>query len=630
MPTKFNTTGDRGLEATIPVNAPMDESFQAQGQASYTGASLGSALSALGSGDGSEALGTYSVEAADIIGSTAGYKREKERILQGLSSAQDKATVERYLQDLSRLRNGEIQGALSPQAAATRINSLTKSYINSNPSLALKFRTIHNGLMEDVQNVSGSTGKEIDPDMEAVNNINKTAVERGWTPTQVINYNRMEAVGKVQVEEFAAKARLGLSTQADFSRIMLTASGAKYQEIAANMSAAAKNPNFQGVSWFAELSTAKGQIEQLLNLSMAQAQVDGKFTFDATYQKDLVNQVIAPFNDLLEIAKTVDNPKTRQTASDALRRITENGDFVRMREQYGYLASFMSGKDDLIAFAKDSHEVADNMRKGLLPNLEAQAKYDPYLQAIVDNLKRNGFDGIVAQAATDVDRETPRKSSGVPTLDRLNLQGGLNYVLRPTMSTEGKQKGLVYLAGDPNAFEAWDKRPDVVNVTKSFGVDNNPIVNALKQNSVRLLTEQAHQADPQSLARIQFNALDPKTPFQITPNINLAASGRPGYLQGADTVNPHAYDLVTSLNQQYRVFSNFLPRAQAQKWAADSLDQYKLVSSGEMDKIVTNTPSQAVKPSQEVIDAGNTLKAEAEQAGMTLDDYVKWINTPAQ
>lgn len=631
MPTKFNTAneGQRvDLDPVAPISMPIYEnpSGQPQGTGAAIGESVASILGSIGGGNEDRALGAYSVEAADIIGQTSGYASEKERIMQGLSTATDRATMERYLKDLSRLRNGEIQGALRPGAAAARINQLTKDYISRNPTMAKDFRTIHNGLMSDVADVAGSTGKEIDPDIEAMQEVTKAAITKGISTAEEMSFRRAEAVGKAQAETFAAKARMGVATQADIASSVLSNSGKFYTDLMSRMGSAAKNPNFQGMSWFTELSTAKGTIVQSTNMLLQQLQVEGGFTLDREFQRSLVEQVTAPYDQLIQIAEKVDNPKTREAASSALRKIVENGDFMNYRKELGPVVSLL-GSESLYAYLGDLSNVAARLEKNGQAELEAIAKYDPKTRMMLDSIYAKGWPQFTADAAKQVDDGVPQLSTGNPSVDRMNLQAQIEYVLNPT--NKDLEKGLNYVASDLHAFEAYDKRRDLVAKTKGF----DSVINTLKQNSVRQITEAAHQADLQSMRSITFNALDTSTPFSVgrvsqAPSVDYGTARVPGGLYGDKLVYTDSYtaDLVNRLNQQYRVFANFLPRAQAQKWAADSLDSLRLVSSGEMDAVVSATPTS--EPKQEEV--SDPLAAEAAQAGMSLEEYKAWINNPAQ
>lgn len=609
MPTKFNSSDN--LNPVAPADAPMyTDSTQPQGLSHATGQALGSVLGALGSpsGDNQAALGAYSVEAADIIGQTSGYKKEKERILQGLSSAEDKATVTQYLQQLSRLRNGETQGTLSPQAAAARINSLTKAYINRNPGLALKFRQIHNGLMEDVHAVSGSTGQEIDPDMEAINDISKTAIAKGISVPEEMNFRRNKAIADAQDQTINARKNLGILTQADLSNSVLSKAGMFYADLIPKMVNASKNPEFQGMNWFTELSAAKAKMIQDTNIALQQAQLNGKLTFDSEYQKNLVAQVMAPMDQLIAIAEKVDNPKTKAAASDALRRIAEDFDIANLRKQLGPMATLLKGTDDLWNYIGDVDKVAKQLQSGQEPALRNLAQYDPKVRLIMDHLDQVGWKQFATNAANNVDTKAPQVQTGNALYDKLNLQAGLSYAIRPTMSFKGMEDGLNYLAGDPNAFEAWENRPDVVNKTKSLP----SVVDSLHQNSTRLLVEQAHQADTMSTRAIKFDPTNKQSPFSI-PLVTGApknALGIPGGTYGTDVQysDAHSRELVNRLNQQYRVFANFWTPEKMNKWADDALTGIKGVSTGELDKQVSDTANQSTGDKdtvQGLIEQGN-------------------------
>jgi hypothetical protein len=635
MPTKFNTANEgqrTDLDPVIPIQMPMYDSSGSQQMMASTGAAAVSVLDSISSGNDDRALGAYSVEAAEIIGQTEGYRAERERILQGLSTAQDKATMERYLKDLSRLRNGEIQGALRPGAASARINQLTKDYINRNPNMAKEFRQIHNGLMDDVTAVAGSTGREVDPDLEALNEITKSAILNNRTTAQEMDYRRQKSIGEAQVETLAAKSRLGTASEADIANAVLSNGAAYYADIVSKMTSAAKDPNFQGMNWYAELTAASIEIEQQTNLMLQQIQLESPMHLSREFQTDLVTKALAPMKGLLAIAEKVDNPKTRLAASNTLRQMTENKNYMYLDKLLGPAVTLYSGTENLGTYLNELHDVSQRLAKQGKAELEAIAKYDPKTRMMLDTIYARGWEQFAADSAAAVDKKEPSFSSGNPTMDKLSLQAQIEYVMRP--ANKDAAGGLEYIAGNPNAFEAWDKRMDVVNKTKTLRPDElESVLGALKQTSARTLTESASQADITSMRSIRFNALDTKSPFAVgtvasAPNVNYGTAQVPGGLLGDKLVytDYHTAQLVNRLNQQYRVFANFMPRAQAQKWAAESLDNLTLVSTGEMDTKVQAVDAVTEPP----VDQADPLAAEAAQAGMTVEEFKKWANTPAQ
>jgi hypothetical protein len=600
MPTKFNmsTEGRRvDLDPTIPVQAPVYDDSASEAEAAYntynpqTGG--GNRLSDMFGGNPESVLGDYAVEAGDIVEQTANYASERERIMSGITSATDKETVGRYFAELGRLRRGEIQGALDPLSAAARINALTKKYINRNPGLALKFRQIHNGILDDVPQVSGFSGKELDPDMEAMNDLVKAAAMKGILPAEEQEIRRQEAISAQQVSELEAKKRLGTLAEADIAKTLQQKTFETYSKIWPVLSKASTDPRFKGTDWALDLGHARNQVEQVINTTLAQAQIEGKMVLSGEFQTRLKNDLLAPFEQLLKIAPALNNPATRAQAAKDLKAAMQTNDWINIRKNLGPLVSIYEGNIPEL-FAGFS-SVAGQLKSGMRGELETLAAHgDVQTRIILGTIDGMTIDQIFADGLVATTNGQPLPPSGMPVMDKMNFQNSLNVALLPTTKPELKAKVFTSLMQDINAFEALSKRPDAI---KQIALVPGA-VEALKDNAAKQLLQ--HRVDANSVNQIKFDAMQ-DNPISVTPfrdDGKYKQAGMYGDLTRART--PSATEtLVTKMNEQYKVFEKLIGRSYALKWAAETVDELRLsFNTDYLEKSMKSTKHEEKKANE--------------------------------
>lgn len=653
MPVKFNmsTEGRRAdLDPIVPVTGNISDDSDAMYAEGYnTTKEISDSIAALQEDNSTAALDAYAVEAGDIVGQTANYASERERILQGLSTATDKQAVEKYYKELSRLRNGELQGALSPLRAATLINNLTKNAINRNPGLALKFRQLHNGMLSDIPSVSGFSGKEVDPDLEAMQNLVKESVETGITVPALIAGKQQEFVAARQKAALDAKMALGQASVVDVSSALQAELGSFYGKLAAQMGNAASNPSFQGMSWFAELQVAQSKITQTVNESINTAQLEGKMIISKDEREAILKEALAPLQPFLQIAEKLDNPKLRASAALAMKQIAETGDYMSIRKRIGPMATLMG--NDLMSYLDDFSKNVQMIQRGQRAQLDALAAAGDFkTKMILAAIDGKDFESFMAEAVVATSKGEALPESGIPVMDKMSYQASLDYAINARTPMDKKATAFKSLMSQVHAFDALEKRREVLNQVKLFP----EAVRALRTNSTKLLVEKAR--DGQSIKGIKFDAAA-ANPFSVSSATNIRGEDKSLYefdpftgerkqVRKSSSVLPAAglygenveytpgstQDLVNRLNQHYRVFSNFIgveggfkSKAELQKWAGTTwLD---LGASTDADFLQKKQPTAPAPDTQTVSDP---LEAEAVQVGMTRKEYEEWINRPAQ
>jgi hypothetical protein len=158
----------------------------------------------------------------------------------------------------------------------------------------------------------------------------------------------------------------------------------------------------------------------------------------------------------------------------------------------------------------------------------------------------------------------------------MQFQASLAHAMNPNTDHAQADKEFTTLAGQVDAFEAWDKRRDVVTKTKS----SLNVKNALLDNSNKILAATSSKIDFTDIPVVNFNALKAE-PFSFNRDAAIVDNPKPEgvldlYGMHRAFIPPETAQLVNELNQHYRVLSNYMSRPEAQKWAATTLDDLRL------------------------------------------------------
>lgn len=587
MPQNFNT-GTSGFRTDLttqePIQAPVYEPDPYQVKAAgEAGAVVGSTLDKLLAGPSDESiLGQYASESSDIVSETEGYAQTRQRILDSMADVdpKDKATLDALGKDFESLRNGEIQGAVSPTRASALINNKTKEYINRYPHLAKELRSMRAGFMEDVPRVSGFSSTDKDPDTEAREELMKTAALKKFTLSEEINFRNAQAQNDIQDMEMKARSRAGVLAQPDVTKSVLLRTRLVYTDQVPRLAEAMKNPNFTGKQFEFDLTNLKDRLVMNIDLALSEAQISENLTFDKDYRNALVAQVTGGLDNLIAIAAKTDNPRDRAMLSDNLRKVAENADYMAFREAIGPMATICrGGSDSILNCVGELAKIKDKIQKGLGPSLEAMDPYDIKTKMYLGLIKGSTLEQVLADAIVKTDRNEQHTPTGDPLLDNIQAQASLDVAMLPTTESQKRYEMLRTLAGQPNAFEAWDNRSDVAKFSKG----DQQIVDTLRRNSPRILTSSLNNATQMDVTLIQFDALNKTDPFSLpfpeerrrAPAVTVIAGLGPVAPLKDPKYAPGSDELVRELNQHYRVFSNYMPTPELMKWGATTLDELK-------------------------------------------------------
>lgn len=577
MPIRFNPATDRTrieTDPTVPVNRPDYDVESEQSSTSEVLKTVNSTLEALTSGAEDKALGQYAAAATDVVSQTEGYAAEREKILQDLATAdpKDKQAIASYYDQLSRLRRGETQGALSPSAASARINNLTKSYLSRYPQNATKIRQIHSGVMNDVGQVSGFTGGT-DPDMAAIEDLTKVATTKGWSVQEEVAYRNSQATADVQKLDFEARSRAGVATQGDVQKNVLGHLDVFYKDAIPRIANAMKDPNFTGKAIIGDLYLTKAKITQEVNTALADIQVQHNITYTKDFQEQLLRQATDPIDQMIQMADKTDNLQVRTAISDNLRKLGANSDIAKLRRDLGPQVTYLLGTPDLYKFAANAYATRDKIKHGLEPTLRVLAQTDFQTKMVLDYLQDSGqLDQLIADSALAVNQDKDLPETGSPVLNKVQLQAAVDAALAPGTEVDTSGNMLTTAARNPNIFEAFDKRNDAVTRAKQFP----KILPVLKTTSVKILGSAISTMGVDDANKIIFRPSNPSTPFTLPVGVAPFILGENSDLSKySGDVSPKTQTAIDKLNQHYRVFSKLMAPNDLQEWAEVTLNDIK-------------------------------------------------------
>lgn len=615
MPTDFNKT----LGTPNPSQGNFDPRSSGINYNSV-GDSVVSVIDALKPPkDGEAQLGQYAAAASDIVLNTAGYTTERERLLQALATvpANDKEALTKYYSQLSSLRRGD----MAPLTASARLKKLTKDYIILHPGLTTKILAIQQGAFGDIADVAGVSPQESakDADLAAIEDLVKTAGTKGISVDEEREFRHAQLQDEVSKLDFSAKQRAGQVNEASISQAYLTQTELFYKDMLPKFNAQLKDPSFKGSDILAGLVTARSDLVRNTNLMLQKVAIDNKMILTREFQDGLVKNGSATLDSLIELAKATDNPKARAELSANLRTLAENADYQTLHSKFGTYTIMLTGTDGMIKGAQYISDVSDKIAKGLRPSLNAQAKTNPQLAMALQFIDGPDYQKSIAESIDTTSKGMPFAPSGNETVDKVKLQANLDFALAPTTPAKERSAALSVLAGQPHSFEAWEARGDLIEATRG----SPEVLDALRRASPKQLEEVATQTRVvrDEIGAIQFDALNPNQPFTISRVLDLNQYGK---TQGQPTggiygdairySSSSAQELVARMNQQYRVFSNIMPRAEAQKWAATVLDELK--------------GSHQVLPSQSKTFVEGSKKTTATDTGMIVPGNIDLHNRP--
>lgn len=456
-------------------------------------------------------LGDIAGEAQSIVSEASGYQSAKDAIVEKLAQS-DKASFDNISRQLQKLRNGEIQGILSPGAANMRLQSLAKSYINRYPRLAGPIRQMLATVSGDITPET-ETSKISDPILQARYKLVEDAEEAGVSTEEMLisrraQYNR--DLHKANLEDAQ------ITSQKDLPRLMWnlvdSQSVETFGQLSSGMVNRIKRGQFLKENELTGLRTAMSAGLAKLNSEVTKYEVENGLQVDHKVFEDRFKSAFEP---LIALATEADTPEKQRRLSVAYDTILKNGEYRQLHDTFQSLTPLIvQSPDQMFRIMAKQTEMIDQIQSGNLPTVEMKAKYRPEELLLLQSLKNNPvrWNEIMAGVAEGVQGKKP-KSTGSAALDNLRAAIIVQSAADPGTPKEDAAKLLAnYIyAGEPTQGIIMNKRLHEV-------LRQSPDAQKALENQVQQHLVEVVESTPLSVLKaVKFDFSNPKEPMFTGP-----------------------------------------------------------------------------------------------------------------
>jgi hypothetical protein len=198
MPSNFNQTLDNPQVGSVASSYQPDTTKDAL-LIGRIGSSFKDLATVMAKGQTDDSLGQVSYELADVENRAIAYNQMQSDLTTQMLSA-DEAVRTKAQEEFSKLRNGQIQGVLSPSTALTRTNNIIKQYSVAYPHLAKEIRAMANQSIDNFdqyyRQILGN-----DPIAKQAQETLREAVKYQTTPSAIISRNVALAESDARLKE---------------------------------------------------------------------------------------------------------------------------------------------------------------------------------------------------------------------------------------------------------------------------------------------------------------------------------------------------------------------------------------------------------------------------------------------
>lgn len=489
-------------------------------------------------------LGELAAEAQAAVSATSQYQSAKDSIVSNLAQS-DKATFGQLSQQLERLRKGEVQGVLSPQAANIRLQSLAKTYINRYPRMASEIRQMLKLVSGDIAPDTKS-GDIADPVLKAQYQIVEEATARGTSPQDVILLNRQKdatEMSKARLEQAQAEGNFRLPEL--MFDLVDNKSSEVFSELISGMTSRIKHGSFVKENELTGLRTSMAQAMVDLNKELTQYELETGVRVDHAQFEARIRSAYEPLIALAGEADSTEKQKRFASAQDTILKAT---DYKYLHDTIGAFAQVaINSPEAMFRFMEELSTTIEQIQKGQLPSLEEASKYDPKTKMLLDQLKSNGksWDLLMRRADEIMTGKDKTSSTGSDSIDRLAGKIVLDTAAKSgTPAAESSNLLAKYItSGEPIEGVLFNRRTHGI-------LRNSPEAQtALEQQALKQMVSYVMTRPMSELQNIQVDFSDPAAPFKNTLG-DVPSPPSEEFLSGAS--------MYTTFEQQPNKFADLM------------------------------------------------------------------------
>lgn len=495
------------LPTTSPSPAPVVTGNSVDG--AQIGSTIGNVINTVVSTRKANVLGELALEAQSTVSQTAAYQQAKDSIVAGMKGS-DKNTFEQMSRQLERLRNGEVQGVISPSSANLRLQTLAKTYINRYPRMAQEIRQMLKLVSGDIAPET-ATDDINDPVLKAQYEIVEEAAARGTSPQDVIMLRRQKdatEMSKAKLEEAEVQGKFKMPEL--MFELVDNKSSEVFSELISGMVGRIRNGSFVKENELTGLRQAMTQSIVDLNRELTNEELRTGIRVDHAPFEQRIRSAFEPLISMANEADSLEKQRRFASAQDTILKAT---DYKYLHDTMGAFAQIaVNSPEQMFKLMEEMSTTIEDIKKGQLPSLEQAAQYDPKTRMILDALKNNGKSWDILMKRTDeiLSGKAAESSTGSEAVDRLAGKIILDTAAKPgtPLQEAGDLLAKYINSGDPIDAVLYHKRTHAV-------LRQSPAAQeALDKQVLDSLTSYVMTAPISDIRNLQADFNDPSEPFK--------------------------------------------------------------------------------------------------------------------
>jgi uncharacterized membrane-anchored protein YhcB (DUF1043 family) len=483
MPSNFVNS----LDTVQPAdNAPRVRVNTSVAEAAQSIAGLGSVISGFRD---EKILDQALAESSSVLGQVSQYQTDKRQLLLGTSVA-DKDKLEEFERQLQALRNGEIQGRMSPAAAMLKVRTLTRDYQIRYPHLANQFRELNKQTISGIEDIVTQTEAK-DPDVQRQYDLIKNTPP-GMTPREYAEQLAAENKLQLSKKQLEASELLGSQREPLMEAVISDYLTSSLINIQSSMLAAYRSGNFITEDELAVLLPLKSNIPAAVDQLILEEQIKSGAKFDDAFRDRMRRSVMDRIDPLIKMAENLDTREKQIRFLELMDKEVRLRGNIQFYKDFGLLARLaeVPGGWEMIG---ELMKFGDLLKVGL-PTLEKLAETDTKTAFLLDMYKSGQLPKWVSERIKDTATGKSPESSGNPQVDKVVSSASWHVLNAPTVPLPQKEDMLsTILATDGGVFtDTYDrilKTPTVQNIIKQSPKLQKALKDKLVRNTVALFNK---------------------------------------------------------------------------------------------------------------------------------------------
>lgn len=505
MPSNFTSALDTVQPGDNRAEINVDSSI---GDAAKALAGLGEAIGEIRD---EGILDKAIVESSSVLSQVKDYQTEKRDLLLA-SSVADKDKLVEFERRLQSLRNGEVQGRMSPAAAMLQVRTLTRDFQIRYPHLADKFRELNKQAITGIEDIVTQTEAK-DPDVQRQYDLIKNTPP-GMTTREYSEQLGVENKLSVSKKALEASQLVGEQREPLMESIVDDYLVSTVVTMQNSMLQAYRSGELITEDELAEILPMAGNMVMTIDTLVQQQQIESGGKFDDAFRETMRNKVKAQMEPLIEMAKNLDSREKQikfLELMDKEVRLKGNMQFYKDFGPLARLAEVPGGWEmvgELIKFG-------DLLKQGL-PTLEKAAETDTRTAFLLDMYKSGQLPKWVGARNKQLAQGQTPDSSGNPQVDRVVASSNWSLVNSVQVPTEQREQMLgTILASDTGMFtDTYDRilrMPNVISMIKQSPSLKKALTEKLGRNAVGIFST----LPPEQKAIMVYNETSKK--FEVSP-----------------------------------------------------------------------------------------------------------------